>query len=152
MEKLTLYFEDGAVALGPIGQSLLGLLGGLDLSQPTRWGRYGMGLCEDYIGYPVLSPRDILPEELYGLISTEARKLGISPCMPRASSAAEILLAINLTTRAISAANGHPLSENTMTNMDTEMNAPDADDMFLAVLENLGDGTDVQNYTIRASF
>lgn len=152
MERLVLFFDEGPAALGPIGQRLLDKLGGLDMDKPEKWGRYGMGICEDYIGYPVRAPRDIQPEELLTWVSAEARNLGILPCEPRTPDIGEVLLAINKTTRAISAANGHPLDDRTMTNMDFNVDSFEgcAADMFLAVLDNLADGTRVQNILIRA--
>lgn len=59
MQSLTLYFEEGPAAVGPIGRRMLDLLGGLDLDKPVKWGRYGLNICEDYIGYPVRAPRSI---------------------------------------------------------------------------------------------
>ena len=151
MEKLTLYFEEGPIAVGPIGQRLLAAFGGLDLSQPTKWGRYGMGICEDYVGYPVCAPRRLTSEELYELVSVEAEKLGIPRAEPEDRSDRAILFAVNQTTRAISAANGQDIGENTLTNMDFSECAEDAVAMFLAVLDNLADGTAVQNHVIRYS-
>lgn len=74
--------------------------------------------------------------------------MGIAAETPANNSDEALLSAVNTTVRGISGANGKPVSEMDYAEMDGfEQDTPEF--MFLAVLNSLSDGTQVQNYSIR---
>lgn len=145
MEQLTVFFDEPAPVLTPAVHRIFALVGGLDQERPVLWGRHGMNLCEDYIGYPVKAPRDVTLAEVYALVTSLANDFGVCPVLPANEAASALRPAIANTVRAIALHNGQDLSD-TWVWLD-HINA-DPDDLLCILCESLYDGNNIINYII----
>lgn len=144
MKSLTVFFDEPAPVVTEAVHLVFALVGGLDLAQPTKYHRYGLNICEDFIGYPVKAPKEVSFEEIHAVTVQLANLFGVAAVMPAESSELGMREAINHTMRAVAVKNGKDLTG--FSYLSLEIQDFDTDDLLFHLCENIGDGNNVTNY------
>lgn len=145
MKSLTVFFDEPAPVVTEAVHLVFSLVGGLDLTTPVQGPRYGLNICEDFIGYAVKAPREISLEEVHAVAVQLANQFGVGATQPVDGSDSAILWAVAQTMRTVEEKNtGKSAGEATL----LELQDFDADTLLFELCEHIGDANNVTNYSM----
>ena len=82
MKSLVVYFGEPSPIVTEAVHLIFSVVGGLDLTQPTKYHRFGLNIGEDFIGYPVRAPRDVSFAEIHSVAAQLACIFGAAVTAP----------------------------------------------------------------------
>lgn len=147
MQSLTVFFGEPAPVITPAIGIIFAPLGGLDLLQPVKWHRFGMNICEDYVGFPAKAPKDMTFAGVYEVAVALAAHFGVAPAKPEDQSDGGLYWAVSRTVRAIAEKNRGESLEGLMFGVDMDFDDPD--EMLFRLCGDIQDGNNVANYQMQ---